>query len=113
MQMVQAATAIANDGVMMKPYVIDKITNPNTDKIVQDQKPEENGSPISAETAKQVRELLASTVTSEKGTGRKFALNGYTVGGKTGTAEIPNPSGTGYLAGRWELFVFIPWDGTG
>ena len=92
MQMIQAATAIANDGVMMKPYVIDKITDPNTDKVVQDQKPEENGSPISAKTAKEVRELLASTVTSEFGTGKKFALNGYTVGGKTGTAEIPNPS---------------------
>ena len=41
--MIQAATAIANDGVMMKPYVIDKITNPNTDEVVKDQKPEENG----------------------------------------------------------------------
>ena len=30
MQMIQAATAIANNGVMMKPYVIDKITDPNT-----------------------------------------------------------------------------------
>ncbi|WP_186671320.1 penicillin-binding protein [Sporosarcina sp. BP05] len=108
MQMVQAATAIANDGVMMKPYVIDKITDPNTDKVIQDQKPEENGSPISAKTAKEVRKLLASTVTSEYGTGRKFALNGYTVGGKTGTAEIPNPSGIGYLAGHGNyLYSFL------
>lgn len=108
MQMVQAATAIANDGVMMKPYVIDKITDPNTDKVIQDQKPEENGSPISAKTAKEVRELLASTVTSKYGTGKKFALNGYTVGGKTGTAEIPNPSGRGYLAGHGNyLYSFL------
>jgi penicillin-binding protein 2B len=108
MQMVQAATAIANDGVMMKPYVIDKITNPNTEKVIRDQQPEENGKPISAETAKEIRELLASTVTSENGTGRKFALNGYTIGGKTGTAEIPNPSGTGYLAGHGNyLYSFL------
>jgi penicillin-binding protein 2B len=108
MQMMQAGTAIANDGVMMRPYVIDKITDPNTDKVIKDQKPEENGSPISAKTAKEVRELLASTVTSEKGTGRKFALNGYTVGGKTGTAEIPNPTGTGYLAGHGNyLYSFL------
>ena len=93
MQMIQAATAIANDGVMMKPYVIDKITNPNTEEVVKDQKPEENESPISAKTAKEVRELLASTVTEKKGPGRKFALNGYTVGGKTGTAEIPKSNG--------------------
>ena len=38
MQMIQAATAIANDGVMMKPYVIDKITNPNTGEIREGQK---------------------------------------------------------------------------
>ncbi|NYF24137.1 penicillin-binding protein [Sporosarcina sp. JAI121] len=107
MQMVQAATAIANDGVMMRPYVIDKITNPNTGEIIRDQKPEEHGNPISAETAKQVRELLASTVTSEKGTGRKFALNGYTVGGKTGTAEIPDSSGR-YLKGNGNyLYSFL------
>ena len=70
--MIQAATAIANDGVMMKPYVIDKITNPNTGEIVQDEEPEEKGHPISAETAKEVREILASTVTSDNGTGKKI-----------------------------------------
>lgn len=99
MQMIQAATSIANNGVMMKPYVIDKITNPNTGEIMKDQQPEEHDSPISAATAKQVREILASTVTGENGTAKKFALNGYTIGGKTGTAEIPNPKGGGYLSG--------------
>ena len=42
-QMIQAATAIANDGVMMKPYVIDKITNPNTGEIVKDEEPDRKG----------------------------------------------------------------------
>ena len=74
-QMIQAATAIANDGIMMKPYVIDKIINPNTGEVVKDKKPEEHDSPISAETAKEVREVLASTVTSDKGTAKKFALD--------------------------------------
>ncbi|WP_318615535.1 penicillin-binding protein [Sporosarcina sp. YIM B06819] len=108
MQMVQAATSIANNGVMMKPYVIDKITNPNTGEVVKDQQPEEHDSPISAATAKEVREVLASTVTGEKGTGKKFALNGYTVGGKTGTAEIPKPVGRGYLSGNGNyLYSFL------
>lgn len=105
MQMIQATTAIANDGVMMKPYVIDKITNPNTNEIVKNGKPEEKGNPISKETAQQVREILASTVTSDVGTGRRFALDGYTLGGKTGTAEIPNGYG-GYLSGSY-LHSFI------
>ena len=106
-QMIQAATAIANDGIMMRPYVIDKITNPNTDEILKDGVPEEKGRPISKETAELVREILASTVTSEVGTGQKFALNGYTLGGKTGTAEIPNGLG-GYLSGHGKyLYSFI------
>ncbi|QTD42406.1 penicillin-binding transpeptidase domain-containing protein [Sporosarcina sp. Te-1] len=106
-QMIQAATAIANDGVMMKPYVIDEIINPNTDEIVQNHKSEEKGRPISKETAKKVREILASTVTSEVGTGRKFALPGYDVGGKTGTAEIPDSRGK-YLSGDGNyLYSFL------
>ena len=107
-QMVQAATAIANDGVMMKPYVINKITNPNTGEVVKDKKPEEHDSPISASTAKEVREVLATTVTGEKGTAKKFALDGYTVGGKTGTAEIPKSGGSGYLSGNANyLYSFL------
>ncbi len=107
-QMIQAANAIANDGKMMKPYVIDKIIDPNTGKVVEDHKEEERKSPISAETAKQVREVLASTVTSDVGTGRKFALSGYSVGGKTGTAEIPKSDGPGYLSGDGNyLYSFL------
>ena len=42
------------------------------------------------------------------GTGKKFALNGYTLGGKTGTAEIPSPSGMGYLTGHGNyLYSFL------
>lgn len=106
-QMIQAATAIANDGTMMKPYVINEIIDPNTDKIIENHEPEKKGNPISKETAEQVREILATTVTSEVGTGRRFALDGYSVGGKTGTAEIPNGRG-GYFSGNANyLYSFI------
>ncbi|WP_432359492.1 penicillin-binding protein [Sporosarcina sp. UB5] len=107
-QMIQAATAIANDGKMMKPYVIDKIIDPNSGEVVEDHNEEVKNSPISAKTAKQVRDVLASTVTSDVGTGRKFALSGYSVGGKTGTAEIPNKEGRGYLSGDGNyLYSFL------
>ncbi|WP_442916911.1 penicillin-binding protein [Lysinibacillus sp. 54212] len=98
-QLIQAMTAIANDGEMMQPYVIDKIVDPNTGKTVQNTEPKVKGNPISAETAKRVREILATTVTAEKGTAKPFQMDGYEVSGKTGTAQIPRKTGTGYLKG--------------
>lgn len=108
-QMIQAATAIANDGKMMKPYLIRSIIDPNKDnKVILENKPEQKGMPISAETAKQVREVLATTVTAPHGTGQPFALGNYDVGGKTGTAQIPKKDGSGYIAGRGQyLYSFL------
>ncbi len=106
-QMIQAATAIANGGVMMKPYVIDQIKNADTGKVAVKSEPEEAGHPISAETAEKVKEVLASTVTSEVGSARGFALQDYTTAGKTGTAQVPKEGG-GYLKGRNNyLFSFL------
>lgn len=106
-QMIQGASAIANDGIMMKPYVIQEMTNPNTGEKIKQNGSEKKKSPISSETAKRVREVLASTVTSEKGTGQKFALEQYKVGGKTGTAEIPDANG-GYKSGHGQyLYSFV------
>ncbi|SIT67853.1 penicillin-binding protein [Edaphobacillus lindanitolerans] len=101
-QMVQAATAIANGGTMMKPYVIEEIRDPNTDKVLRKGEPEEKGKPISAETAKTVLDVMESVVTSEKGTGKIFDLEDYSVAGKTATAQIPNGKG-GWLHGTNNL----------
>ncbi len=96
-QQIQAATAIANGGKMMKPYVVDKIVDTDNEKTLVDHKPQVAGEPISAETAKRVLGLLGRVVT--EGTGRNYNLEGYQVAGKTGTAEIPSPQG-GYLTGK-------------
>ena len=98
-QLIQAATAVANDGQMMQPYVIDKIVDTNTGKVTYNQEPVVKGEPISSDTAKQVREILASTVTSEEGTAQRYQIEGYEVAGKTGTAQIPKESGVGYQSG--------------
>jgi len=103
-QLVQAATAVANDGKMMKPYIIDKIVNPNENRIVLDHKPEVVGEPITKEAAKEVRNILETVVSSENGTGQSFQIEGYEVAGKTGTAQIAGPGG-GYLTGR-ENYIF-------
>jgi penicillin-binding protein 2B len=103
-QQIQAATAIANDGKMMKPQVVNKIVDPDTGEIIMQSKPEVVSSPISAETAKQVRDILETVVTNtETGTGNRYKIDGYSVAGKTGTANIPGPKG--YLTGA-ENYIF-------
>ncbi|WP_409253611.1 penicillin-binding protein [Bacillus sp. SCS-153A] len=108
LQIIQAETAIANNGNMMKPYVIEKIVDPDTNEIIKQTEPEVAGTPISAETAKKVREYLATTVTSEEGTGQRFAIEGYDVAGKSGTAQIPDLENGGYQWGKENyLFSFL------
>ncbi|MFD1705793.1 penicillin-binding protein [Siminovitchia sediminis] len=107
MQMIQAATAIANDGKMMQPYVVDKIIDPASGEVTKT-KPQVSGQPISPDTAIKVRDILETVITSEHGTGRQFyQLDGYSVAGKTGTAQIASPGG-GYLTGRENhIFSFL------
>jgi penicillin-binding protein 2B len=107
MQLVKAATAIANDGKMMKPYIIDQIVNPNTGKVISKTEPKVAGTPISAESAKKVRDLLRTVVTGKYGTGRDFAIKGYEVAGKTGTAQIPKKDGSGYMSGPKYIHSFL------
>lgn len=84
-QMVQAYSAIANNGVMMQPYIIDRILS--HDGTVTSSIPRVKGRPISAYAAKQMTEAL-KTVPTKEGTARRAAIEGYTVAGKTGTSEI-------------------------
>lgn len=97
-EQIQAATAVANDGKMMKPHVVDKIVDHDTGATIKQTTPEVVGTPISAETAKKVRDILETVITSPKGTGSRYKIEGYSVAGKTGTAQIPDPKG-GYLTG--------------
>jgi penicillin-binding protein 2B len=97
-QQVQAATAIANGGKMMKPYVVSKIVNPDTEEVINETKPEVVNNPISEETAKEVLDILETIVSNEEtGTATRYQIDGYSVAGKTGTANIPGPKG--YLTG--------------
>jgi penicillin-binding protein 2B len=105
-QQIQAATAIANDGKMMQPHVISKIVDSDKKEVVKETKPKVKANPISAETAKKTRDILETVVSSENGTGyKRYNIEGYEVAGKTGTAQIPDPNGGGYLTGH-ENFIF-------
>ena len=97
-QMLQAFTAIANDGQMMKPQFISKFVDSDTGKetIVE---PEVVGQPISKEVADQTLEYLKEVVYNENGTGVGYQIDGYEIAAKTGTAEIVNPKTKQYYSG--------------
>ena len=107
LQMLQAATAIANGGKMMKPYIIDKIIDDTTGETIVNTEPEVVGEPISEETAAKTLDVLETVVTAEHGTGKPYHIEGYNVAGKTGTAQLVGEDGR-YLRGTNNyLFSFI------
>ncbi|MCH4171017.1 MAG: penicillin-binding protein [Lactobacillus sp.] len=87
MQMMQAFSAIANNGTMVKPQIVAAITNPNTGKTRKTQKTVV-GHPITKSTAEQVRDAMKDVVNKTYGTGMVYSVPGYEIGVKTGTAQI-------------------------
>lgn len=90
MQLLQAYTAVFNQGIMVKPYVVDKITDVNTHNTIFQAETETIGQPISSTTAKTLQDLMYS-VTQEGelgGTGRAYTIDEVDILAKTGTAQI-------------------------
>ncbi|MEU9142500.1 penicillin-binding protein 2 [Streptomyces sp. NPDC048349] len=84
LQMAMVTAAIANDGKLMKPYMVDQLTAPNLD-IIEKHSPQEMSRPLSAANAQKVQEMMINVV--ENGTGTKAKIKDVKVGGKTGTAQ--------------------------
>lgn len=84
LQMVRAVSAIANNGVLMKPRIVKQIVNSQTGEI-QEIEAEEVGRVISEKTAKNVLSMMHTVVA--EGTGKNAQVSGYSIGGKTGTSE--------------------------
>ena len=100
-QMIQALTTITNDGVMLKPYVIDKIVNPNTNEVEYQGKRTEVKKVFSSKTTTKIVELLDQTVNSTDpvATGKRYASSNVRLIGKTGTANYTDPKTGEYAKG--------------
>jgi len=93
---------IANGGIVMRPYVIEKITKPGGG-VLQTTKPKALGRAISPKTASELNTMMQSVVTG--GTGTAAQIPGVAVAGKTGTAE----TGRGSINTVW-FVAFAPAD---
>lgn len=84
-QQVTAVAAAVNGGILYKPFIAKELIDPITKEVVMRNSPVEKRRVISEETSKEIRHALESVVA--QGTGGKAFVDGYRVGGKTGTAQ--------------------------
>ncbi|MBS0012439.1 MAG: penicillin-binding protein 2 [Desulfobacterales bacterium] len=91
-QLLSAVSAIANNGVLMKPRMVEAITDASGE-VVQSFEPEARRRVVTESTARAVKDMMQS-VTQPDGTGSQASPRGFRVCGKTGTAQILNSQGT-------------------
>jgi peptidoglycan glycosyltransferase len=90
------AATVANGGTQMRPYLIEQLQDSQLRPVYRAD-PDELRQPISSQVASQLQEMMASVVTG--GTGRNAQIDGYVVGGKTGTAESGDANDHGWFIG--------------
>lgn len=84
-QQVTAVSSVVNGGILYQPYIVKSVTESTTDSIIINNNPVKIRNTISEETSKIMRYALESVVA--KGGGRYAYIEGYRIGGKTGTAQ--------------------------
>jgi cell division protein FtsI/penicillin-binding protein 2 len=105
LQMITAVSAIANGGLMMQPRVVHQVIDGG--EVIQ-ARPANLGRPISAETARQVTDMMVAVV--RDGLDDQASVPGYTIAGKTGTAQIPTPIGYEEATSIVTFIGFFPAD---
>ena len=100
-QHLQALTLITNNGKMLKPHIVEKIVDSNTEKTIYTRTKEETERLVSQETVDYMKQLMYNVVNAnnEGTTGKKYKIDGLDIIGKTGTAQIYDDKNGGYLIG--------------
>lgn len=84
-QQITAVSAAINGGILYKPYIVKSVSEPETGSVILENKPEVVRKVISEDTSEKVKKALENVVSL--GSGRSAYIEGYRVGGKTGTAQ--------------------------
>ena len=107
-QMITAFSAVVNGGTLYKPYLVEKITD-GEGIVIRRNTPTVVKKVISEKVSESMRSILADTV--DKGTGKRARIEGYAVGGKTGTAQLSGGK-TGYIRNEYlsSFIGFFPAD---
>lgn len=108
LQLITAGAALANEGILMQPRIIKRIEKPDG-SVLKEYEPLKIRQVISKETAQSILSILTGVLTT-RGTGYKAYIDGYTIGGKTGTAQIADTEKGGYLEDQFyaSFIGFIP-----
>ncbi|WP_331772537.1 penicillin-binding transpeptidase domain-containing protein (plasmid) [Embleya sp. NBC_00888] len=86
MEMAMVVAGIVNQGRIMKPYVVDELRAQNL-SVIEKTQPEVAGTAVSPEVAQQLKDMMVGVVANPGATGAPGAIQGVTVGAKTGTAQ--------------------------
>lgn len=100
-QTIQALTSIANDGTVIKPYIVEKIVDSNTNEVSYQHEKQELNKVASTETITKMKKLMYDVVYSGKTDAKYFKPSNIVMIGKTGTAQIASSTG-GYLSGKYD-----------
>ena len=103
MQNVQALSALTNDGIILKPYVVSKIVDPDTNEVIYKGKKKTGERVASSQTVNKMIGLMSDTVNGIGNTGSGFRIESGQLIGKTGTAQIAAENGSGYLSGKEDI----------
>ena len=94
-QTIKALTSLTNDGVLLQPYIVDKIVDPNTKKVIYQSSRKELDKVASTNTVNYMKMLMRLVVEDPMGTGHPYYMEGYDLIAKTGTAQVADANGYG------------------
>ena len=104
-QHIQAMTSLTNDGILLKPYVVEKIVDPITKEVILQNGKDEKERVASTKTVAKMIQLMDDCVNGAGNTGIGFKIDGGQLIGKTGTAQIAKENGSGYISGKAEVIT--------